>query len=197
MARSRFKRQAFWNRIVDPRPLVHGMKRVLILMLVFIALAGLTGGLAWFHFVYKPEMIRGFIAAAPQPVTSVAVAEAREEEWLPRAPAIGTFRAAQGVDVAPQIGGVIVAINFESGQDVKKGSPLVQIDDSVEQADLKANQATLRNAELGARSPAPAREHERDDEGAARRGDSGPRQRRRAGGPHPRADRAKETRRPL
>ena len=149
MARSRFKRQAFWNRIVDPRPLVHGMKRVLILMLVFIALAGLTGGLAWFHFVYKPEMIRGFIAAAPQPVTSVAVAEAREEEWLPRAPAIGTFRAAQGVDVAPQIGGVIVAINFESGQDVKKGSPLVQIDDSVEQADLKANQATLRNAELG------------------------------------------------
>ena len=98
------------------------MKRVLILMLVFIALAGLAGGLAWFHFVYKPEMIRGFIAAAPQPVSSVAVAEAREEEWLPRAPAIGTFRAAQGVDVAPQVGGVIVAINFDSGQDVKKGA---------------------------------------------------------------------------
>lgn len=125
------------------------MKRVFALTLVFLVLAGLVGGLAWFHFVYKPEMIRGFIAAAPQPVMSVAVAETREEKWLPRARAIGTFRATQGIDVAPQVGGVIVGISFESSQNVKKGEPLVQIDDTVEQADLKANQATLRNAELG------------------------------------------------
>lgn len=130
------------------RPLVHGMKRTFILTIVFLILAGLTAGLAWFHFVYKPEMIRGFIAAAPQPVASVAVGEARQEEWLPRAPAIGTFRAAQGVDVAPQAAGVIVAISIESGQDVKVGDPLVQLDDKVEQADLKANQAALRNADL-------------------------------------------------
>lgn len=124
------------------------MKRALVLTLVFVIMAGLAGGLAWFHFVYKPQMIRGFIAAAPQPVTSVAAGEARTEQWQPRTPAIGTFRAAQGVDVAPQAGGVIVEIRFESGQNVKQGDPLVQIDDSVEQADLKANQATLRNAEL-------------------------------------------------
>jgi hypothetical protein len=111
-------------------------------------LAGLTGGLAWFHLVYKPEMIRGFITAAPQPVLSVAVEEARAETWVPRAPAIGTFRAMKGVELAPQVAGVIVDISFESGQDVKAGATLVQIDDSVEQADLKANEATLRNAEL-------------------------------------------------
>jgi membrane fusion protein (multidrug efflux system) len=124
------------------------MKRVFILTIVALVMAALSAGLAWFHFIYKPEMIRGFIAAAPQPVTSVAVGEARMEQWQPRIPAIGTFRAAQGVDVAPQVGGVIVSIGFESGQDVKQGAPLVQIDDTVEQADLKANQATLKNAEL-------------------------------------------------
>lgn len=124
------------------------MKRAFVLTIVFVLLAGLTGGLAWFHFVFKPEMIRGIIAKAPQPVSSVAVGEAKEEEWLPRAPAIGTFRAAQGVDVAPQAGGVIVDIAFESGQSAKQGDALVQIDDKVEQADLKANLATLRNAEL-------------------------------------------------
>ncbi|MFN3891473.1 MAG: efflux RND transporter periplasmic adaptor subunit [Beijerinckiaceae bacterium] len=124
------------------------MKRAFVLTVVLMILAGLTAGLAWFHFVYKPEMIRGFIASAPQPVSTVAVGEAKQEEWLPRAPAIGTFRAAQGVDVAPQAGGVIVEIHFESGQDVKQGDALVQLDDKVEQADLKANEATLRNAEL-------------------------------------------------
>lgn len=124
------------------------MRRGFLLIVVFLAFTALAGGLAWFHLVYKPEMIRGFIAAAPQPVVSVAAEEAREEEWQPRAPAIGTLRAAQGVDVASQVGGVIVAIRFDSGQDVKKGADLVQLDDSVEQADLKANLANLRNAEL-------------------------------------------------
>ena len=117
---------------VDPRPLVLGMKRAVLLTIVFLLLAGLAAGLAWFHFVYKPEMIRGFIAAAPQPVSTVAVGEAKQDEWLPRAPAIGTFRAVKGVDVAPQAAGVIVQIGFESGQDVKQGGALVQIDDTVE-----------------------------------------------------------------
>lgn len=124
------------------------MKRAFAFLVVLLLLAGLVAGLAWFQFVQKPEMIRGFIAAAPRPAMSVAVEEAREEVWEPRLPAIGTFRATQGVDVAPQIGGIVREIGFESGQNVKKGALLAQIDDSVEQADLKANAAALRNAEL-------------------------------------------------
>jgi cytochrome oxidase assembly protein ShyY1 len=54
----------------------------------------------------------------------------------------------QGIDISPQVGGVVRAINFESGQDVQRGQLLIQIDDSVEQADLKSNLATLRNVEL-------------------------------------------------
>ncbi|MCC2108956.1 MAG: efflux RND transporter periplasmic adaptor subunit, partial [Hyphomicrobiales bacterium] len=38
-------------------------------------------------------------------------------------------------------------IKFESSQDIQKGALLVEIDDSTEQADLKANQAALRNAQ--------------------------------------------------
>ncbi|MBX9739681.1 MAG: efflux RND transporter periplasmic adaptor subunit [Beijerinckiaceae bacterium] len=124
------------------------MKRAFAFLIVFLLLAGLAGGLAWFQFVQKPEMIRGFIAAAPQPLAAVAVAEAKTEEWQTRLPAIGTFRAVQGIDVSPQVGGVVRAIRFDSGQDVERGHVLVQIDDLVEQADLKSNLATLRNAEL-------------------------------------------------
>src|SRR5690606_13409432 len=117
------------------------MKRITILAVAAILLAALIGGFAWFQFKVKPEMIRGFIAAAPQPIPAVTAEPARMERWEPRIPAIGTLRAFQGIEVAPQVGGVVSAIRFESGSTVEKGAVLVQLDDSVEQADLKSGQA--------------------------------------------------------
>lgn len=124
------------------------MKRALILFVVFLLLAGAAGGLAWFQFVTKPAMIKGAIQGTAQPIASVAATPAVAETWTPRLIEIGSLRAVQGVEIAPQVGGVIRALRFESDQDVQKGTPLVDIDDSTEQADLKANLANLRNAEL-------------------------------------------------
>ena len=124
------------------------MKRKTALVTVSAGLAFVIVGLAIFQFVAKPQIVKGIIAGMPRPVPAVAVAEARTETWQTRIAAIGTFRAEQGIDVSPQVGGVVRTINFESGQDAQKGQLLVQIDDSVEQADLKSNLATLRNAEL-------------------------------------------------
>ncbi len=42
---------------------------------------------------------------------------------------------------------MISAIHFESGQDVNEGDLLINLDDSVEQADLAAGEAQLRNAD--------------------------------------------------
>ena len=85
-------------------------------------------------------------AFAPKP-TTVSVQPATYEQWPPTLSAIGTLRAYQGIFIAPQVAGVITAIHFESGQDVKEGDLLINLDDSVEQADLAAGQAQLRNAE--------------------------------------------------
>ncbi|WOJ88762.1 efflux RND transporter periplasmic adaptor subunit [Methylocapsa polymorpha] len=124
------------------------MKRIIIFILVFIFLTALGGGLGYFQFVVKPQMIKTFIAQAAPPPATVAVSEAAADIWAPRLPAIGSFRAVQGIDVSPQIGGAIVAVRVESGQDVEKGARLFEIDNSVEQADLKSNLATLKNAEF-------------------------------------------------
>ena len=124
------------------------MRRFLIFTFVFLLLAGLAGGLGYFQFFFKPEMIKGIIAKVPPPVATVAVTQAQKEEWVERIPAVGTFRAVQGIELAPQIGGVIRAFHFDSGQEVAKGTLLVELDDSVEQADLKSNLATLKNADL-------------------------------------------------
>ena len=123
------------------------MKRAIILVLALVILLGAAGGLGYFQMVVKPAMIKGFIQKAGQPTNSVAATQAKTETWTPTLTAIGSLRATQGVEIAPQVGGVVRAIKFESSQDVQKGALLVEIDDSTEQADLKANQAALRNAQ--------------------------------------------------
>jgi membrane fusion protein, multidrug efflux system len=124
------------------------MKRAFVFAIVFVVLASLAGGLGYFQWFVKPNMIKGFITGAAKPVNTVAATEARQERWTPRLTAIGSVRATKGVEIAPQVGGVVKAIRFESTQDVQQGTPLVEIDDSTEQADLKANLATLRNAQV-------------------------------------------------
>lgn len=124
------------------------MRRAFLFAVVFVLLVGLVGGLYYVQFIFKPELIKGFIAKAMPPAASVAVTEAKAETWAPRVPAIGSFRAVKGVDLAPQVGGAITAILIDSGQDVQAGAPLFNIDTSVEEADLKNNLATLKNAQL-------------------------------------------------
>jgi membrane fusion protein, multidrug efflux system len=124
------------------------MKRALLFLFVLALLVSVTGGLGYFQFVVKPQMIKGFIAAAAPPPPAVAATEAVLETWTPRLPAVGTFRAVQGIDVSSQLSGMIAAIHVENGQDVEKGAAIFDIDISVEEADLKNNLATLKNNEL-------------------------------------------------
>ena len=130
------------------RNLPLGARRPVVFLVALALLAALTGGLAYFQFVIKPNLVRGFITAAfaPKP-TAVTAEAARVEKWPPELMAIGTLRAYQGVIIAPQAAGVVTAKHFESGDDVEVGAPLINIDDSVEQADLANGLAQLKNAE--------------------------------------------------
>ena len=122
--------------------------RKTVFMGVFLVLAALVGGLYWFHFKVKPGIIQTAIASQPRPVAGVSVEEARAETWTPRIEAIGTFKAVPGIDVAGEVGGIIVEIAFANGQDVEKGALLARINDSTEQADQRSNVAMLKNADL-------------------------------------------------
>jgi len=124
------------------------MKRTFLFLFVLILLVSVTGGLGYFQFVIKPQIIKSFIAAAAPPPPAVAATEAALETWTPRISEIGTFRAVQGIDVSSQLSGTITAIHVENGQDVEKGARIFDIDTTVEEADLKNNLATLKNDEL-------------------------------------------------
>jgi RND family efflux transporter MFP subunit len=123
-------------------------RRPIVFLITLALLAALTAGLAYFQFAIKPVMVKGFISAAfaPKP-TAVAAEAVKAEKWPPELTAIGTLRAFQGVLIAPQAAGVVTAKHFESGEDVEAGALLINIDDSVEQADLANGLAQLKNAD--------------------------------------------------
>lgn len=127
---------------------VRGVKRGLAFFVVLLALAGLIGGLSFFQFVFKPQMIKTIIGGMKPPASAVAVAQAQTESWVRHIPAIGTFKAVEGVDLAPQVGGIVQSLHFESGQEVTQGAVLIEIDASTEQADLKSGFAQMKNADL-------------------------------------------------
>jgi RND family efflux transporter MFP subunit len=134
--------------LVAIRALPLKVRRPVVFVVTLALLAAMTGGLAYFQFVIKPNMVKGFMSAAfaPKP-TAVSVEAVRTEHWPPQLSAIGTLRAYQGIIIAPQAAGVITAIHIESGGDVQAGDLLINIDDSVEQADLANGLAQLKNAD--------------------------------------------------
>jgi membrane fusion protein (multidrug efflux system) len=131
------------------RALPLNARRPVVFLLASVVIVALVGGLSYFQFVLKPTIVRNAISAAfaPKP-TTVAVEEAKVEQWPPQLEAIGTLRAYQGIVVAPQVAGVVSAIHFESGDDVAAGASLVDLDTSVEVADLANGLAQLKNANV-------------------------------------------------
>src|SRR3990172_6238772 len=106
------------------------------------------GGVGYFNLVFKPKMIGEFMAKMVPPPATVTAEATKTESWIDRVRAIGTLVAIEGVDVAPQVGGIVTDYFFDSGHDVEKGETLVKLDTSVEEADLADNKATLQQTHL-------------------------------------------------
>ena len=119
-------------------------RRIFWFLFVLVIAALLLGGAAYFEYVAKPAMMAQFFQAPPPAPVETAVAETED---MPRAfESIGTLTAVHQVTVSPELEGRIDKINFESGQWVKQGDVLLQLDDSTQRADLSTYQAQARLA---------------------------------------------------
>jgi membrane fusion protein (multidrug efflux system) len=105
-------------------------------------------GVGYFNLVFKPKMIGEFMAKMVPPPATVTADIAKTERWTDKVRAIGTLVAIEGVDVSPQVGGLVMDYFFDSGHDVEKGQKLVKLDTSVEEADLADHKATLQQHNL-------------------------------------------------
>lgn len=96
---------------------------------------------AW--YLLKQKKMGEFIQAMQHATITVSTVKAVSEEWSPYIPTTGSIEAVNGVNISPQISGIISETYFTSGAQVEKGQPLIQIDDRLEQATLKDFEAQL------------------------------------------------------
>lgn len=137
------------GRVRDANQKQHTMIKRFLIAAILVAL--FLGGVSYFNLVFKPAMIKEFVSKTARPAATVTAERAGNKSWVDRVQSIGTLIAIQGVDVAPEVGGIVKDYYFESGNDVAKGAKLVALDTSVEESDLVKNRAVLleANADLG------------------------------------------------
>ncbi|WP_375741495.1 efflux RND transporter periplasmic adaptor subunit [Pseudomonas boanensis] len=119
------------------------LRRMLIMLgvvaLVVLALAAYKG-----FSIYK--QVQTF--SAPQPPINVSAEKSVEVPWQSRLPAIGSLRSLQGVDLTVEASGTVQDVLFLSGEKVKQGQPLIQMDSDVEKASLATSEAELSLARV-------------------------------------------------
>src|SRR5215813_13331170 len=114
------------------------MKKRMAIMLVSVGiLLGLLIGFNWF----KGFMMAKYMASAPIPPATVSAMTASYQEWQPQLSAVGTLRAIRGVDVTTEVAGLVRGIEFKSGDEVKSGQVLVQLNADSDIAQLHALEA--------------------------------------------------------
>ncbi len=120
-------------------------------MVVMLVLVGALFGGVFAYQQFVEEMMKGFLAANANPPATVTAMVVEHQQWQSQLKAIGTLRAVQGVSIKSEVSGVVKAIHFQSGQSVKQGTLLLELDSSAEQARLQALQASRELAEINLR----------------------------------------------
>lgn len=119
-----------------------------------LAVLAIFGALAGIKALQIATMVRAGQKAGPPP-TAVGVAPVRTETWESTLHSVGSVAAIEGTAVRTEVAGVVRKIAFEAGGRIAAGATLVELDRSVEEANL--NQAKA-DADLARRTLTRARE---------------------------------------
>lgn len=121
------------------------MKKRMIIMLVLsgVVLGGVFG-MKWFG----NKMMNDYLDAMPTPPVTIASGKAQSMVWEQYLQAVGDVVAVHGADITTEVDGIVTALHFESGDEVERGAPLVDLNAAVEQGELKRLEAQAKLAEL-------------------------------------------------
>jgi membrane fusion protein (multidrug efflux system) len=112
------------------------MKRWIIMIVGVLLLVAVIA-----FVLYRNIMKQIAQGSIPQPPVVVTAMKVVPQQWQPQLNAVGSLRAIRGVDVTTEIAGLVREIRFKSGDEVKSGAVLVQLNadsDLAQLASLKA-----------------------------------------------------------
>jgi multidrug efflux system membrane fusion protein len=133
--------------VIEEKPKHRPVRTVKWFIIVGALLALLVGGLVGFN-AFRTKMITQFFANNKPPPATVTVAEAKSEVVPNLLTAVGDLAAVHQVNVTSDVSGRITDIMFTAGSSVKAGTPLIQLFDAPEQADLASFKAQATVAQL-------------------------------------------------
>lgn len=110
----------------------HSITKIVSRTFLLGAVIALIGGALWFWI-------------RPVQVTTTAVVE---REISPAIQGVGTVEAKVVVQLAAKIPGRVIAINADQGDAVRKGQPLIELENSEARAEVERAQAALERAKL-------------------------------------------------
>ncbi|MEZ2293691.1 efflux RND transporter periplasmic adaptor subunit [Variovorax sp. RCC_210] len=91
--------------------------------------------------------IRALIAAVPKPgPQTVSTAEVQKMQWQSQFTAVGTLNPVRGADLSTEVAGLVRNVHFKSGQDVKAGALLVELNADSDIALLHSAEAAAAQA---------------------------------------------------
>jgi membrane fusion protein (multidrug efflux system) len=96
----------------------------MIIMLLLVAL--IFGGIYGFQ-QFRNQMISKAILGGGIPPQAVSTITVETSVWQPTVQAVGNLRAAQATNLATEVGGIIDKIHFKSGDTVKAGTVLLEL----------------------------------------------------------------------
>lgn len=122
-------------------------KRILLTILGLMIIGGTLAGI-------KVLQIRHMIALGGKmvpPPETISTAPVQLQSWESVLSAVASLDAVEGVTVAAEQPGKVMKISFNPGDFVKKGAPLVELDTSAEEAQLRAIESSRNLARTNLR----------------------------------------------
>ncbi len=116
------------------------MRKIFLGILVVAA----VGGIGWYGWIKSSQSNAQKPGAGTQAaVISVEAVHPTQETVSQKITALGTLHSNESVTVRPEIAGRVTEILFKEGQKVRKGQPLIKLDDAIYAAQLEQAEANL------------------------------------------------------
>ena len=132
--RDRFKKSKTNAKLQAMTPM---RRRMTIMLFSTLLLLGLIFG---FNQL-KTFMIKYFISGMGLPPATVSTMIVGSSEWQPKLSSVANVRAFRGVDLSPEIGGLVDSVAIKSGMDVQQGEVLIKLNDASDVAQLNSLKA--------------------------------------------------------
>jgi membrane fusion protein, multidrug efflux system len=117
-------------------------------MIAMLAVVGVVLGGVFGWEALKAHFIKQFFASQSAPPQTVSTAAAATQDWQPQIESVGSLRAVNGTDLSLEVGGIVDAINFQSGDDVQAGTLLLSLRADSDVAQLHALEAAADLANI-------------------------------------------------